>query len=236
MLIGVGITTRNRADVLKYTVEQHKKYTKGKIVIINDGGEPTGIENEICVEHGGIAKAKNECLRRLSDCDHVFLLDDDIFPLRDDWQDQYLKAHKEHNQQVLMWMTVRNGFEKNYGTISQYKRIQGVLFSLTRQAIDTAGGFNTAYGLYGYTDFGYIDRCKNLGLLPNGYCSINNADKYLFSLDCCRPFPEDFKLKFKPTLEREERNSDMKKNKDLYVDDSKKKYYFCIDEQPAIRT
>jgi len=233
--IGIGITTRNRAEILKYTLAKHKEFSHGKIVVVNDGGERLGIEEEVWIEHSGVANAKNECLRQLSDCDHVFLLDDDIYPIHKEWQQAYLKAHTEHKQDVLLWMTIRNGLDKNLGTISTYKRIQGVLFSLTRKAIEVAGGFNTEYGLYGYTDFGYADRCKNLGLMPNGYCSINNADQYLFSLDCCRPHPDDLPVKFKPTLTREERNQDMKKNKDLYVTDSKKKYYLCVNESDSIR-
>lgn len=216
--IGVGITTRNRPDVLKYCLKHHGIHTESKIVIVNDGGDKIGV-GEHDIPHSGISAAKNKCLELLDDCDHVFLLDDDIYPVRK-WEQQYIEAHRSSGKEILMWMTPRNGFIKENNGVDEYKRIQGVLFSITRKALDKIGGWNTSFK-YGWADYAWIDRAKSLGII-DGYWTIKKAEKYLKSLDVCMPRP----ISIRGVLEYEDKKREMTNNKGLYETDSKKPYFW----------
>ena len=88
--IGIAITTHQRADVLKRTLEQHMKHLPAGalMVVIDDGSRPAAV-----VPHGvqllrhetslGIVASKNASLTALMDagCEHLFLWDDDAFPI-----------------------------------------------------------------------------------------------------------------------------------------------------------
>lgn len=214
--IGVGITTRNRSDVLNYTLERHRLYTKGKVVIVDDGGEERQNVKEggyeyVWHERKGIPASKNRCIELLKDCDYIFLLDDDIVPVKE-WQQAYIEAHEAHpEEKCLMWMTQINGLKAEKEKIDEYKRIQGCLFSLT-----TKEKWDEEYGLYGYADYSYANKLKTKGLIT-GFHSIKNAIEYFYSFDCMMPRPADFKGKFRSTMTAIEKTREQERNKERFI-------------------
>ena len=81
--IGIAITTHNRSDVLKRTIEQHMKHLPAGalVVVIDDGSKPAavvpgGVKLISHDESLGIVASKNASLTTLMDagCEHLFLL------------------------------------------------------------------------------------------------------------------------------------------------------------------
>lgn len=97
--IGIGITTHNRYDVYQNTLEHITKLApKGaEIVVVDDASDEVVPEATYRFTiNAGIARAKNKCLELLQDCDHIFLFDDDTYPLIEDWHVPYVYNKEPH--------------------------------------------------------------------------------------------------------------------------------------------
>lgn len=121
--IGVGITSRNRINILKTCLKHFRKNTEfiDKLVIIDDqSDEPISLDwsefpyvTEIFRfnEHQGIPVCKNKCLELLDDCDYIFIFDDDCWPIKTDWEklyiDTYLRSGNHHFS--FTWTHKKNG-------------------------------------------------------------------------------------------------------------------------------
>jgi glycosyltransferase involved in cell wall biosynthesis len=98
MRIGIGITTRNRNELLRRCVDSILLHTLSPhtLVIVDDASQEPVVEPRAKVirhsQRKGIACSKNDCLRALRDCDHIFLFDDDCWPIREGWETQYIEA------------------------------------------------------------------------------------------------------------------------------------------------
>jgi|GEM_PF-2395458 len=90
--IGIAITTHNRPDVLKRAIEQHTKHLPigALVVVIDDGSKPAAVvpDGVQLLRHEtslGIVASKNASLSAMMDagCEHLFLWDDDAWPIAD---------------------------------------------------------------------------------------------------------------------------------------------------------
>jgi glycosyltransferase involved in cell wall biosynthesis len=102
---GVGITTRNRARVLRLVLEEFVKYhtNESLYVVVDDASDDfrsnhesiewfrSQVNAEVIYRYSsnrlGIAKSKNACITTLLDCSNIFLFDDDIWPTQSRWAD-----------------------------------------------------------------------------------------------------------------------------------------------------
>lgn len=100
--IGICITTKGRDRYLSRSIENHLKHLpqNAKIIVVDDGSDdPKELENVEYfhfVENVGIPKAKNKCLELAQDCEHIFLFDDDIYPIVDNWHVSYIESPEAH--------------------------------------------------------------------------------------------------------------------------------------------
>ena len=109
--IGIGITVHNRHEIAIQTLRKLIEFTPNcdyKLIIVDDGSaEPfykSLHEEELNYidyhhrfkENVGIAKAKNKCLEMLDDCEHIFLFDDDFYPIVDNWWEPYICSTEPH--------------------------------------------------------------------------------------------------------------------------------------------
>lgn len=55
-------------------------------------------------ENVGIARHKNKCLELLADagCEHLFLFDDDAYPLVEDWWRPYVDSPEPHLMRIFL--------------------------------------------------------------------------------------------------------------------------------------
>jgi len=100
--IGVGVITCNRVDFLKKCIDSIPLHKIDEHVIINDGDrfpvEFTDNNRKILIiEHitnAGVGKSKNDALEYLlsKDCDHIFLIEDDIIIKDENVFDEYIRC------------------------------------------------------------------------------------------------------------------------------------------------
>lgn len=159
--IGVGITTTsNRPGHLALCTRQIAKHTANYTL-------------HIATDVPTIARAKNECLYALKDCDYIFLFDDDCFPIKDGWVDFFINSGREH----LMYLSERHGRYAVDNEIGLYSDCGGCFLYLTKEAFKKVGYFNAAYRQYGYEHAGFSSR------INKNFVSLTDTDKYLYSLD-----------------------------------------------------
>lgn len=112
--IGIGITTRNRPEVLADCLNHFEKFhTNEDLYVVIDDNSDNFQKNQQLIEtfkskisakvvykrsqsRLGIAAAKNECLLELQDCSNVFLFDDDCWPIAPGWSLRWVDVCKEN--------------------------------------------------------------------------------------------------------------------------------------------
>ncbi len=252
MTIGIGITTRNRSEILNLVLKQLFSFwpeANTKLVIVDDSDEKLK-HDEILLdsEHAyvdqlvqfnqrlGIARAKNECLRDLKGCDHIFLFDDDIYPIRAGWE----KLFTESGQNHLMYLTRVGEIQPldelvyNHRTIfrpegfevrlTRYSNCMGCMLYLTKKTLEIVGAFNEQFGIYGFEHADYSRRCMTAGL-AHGYFSPSNVTDYLYSLDYevnnnSQPLPDSIS-RFNSSLEGEDVQKYIDQNRQVYTQSPK---------------
>jgi GT2 family glycosyltransferase len=273
--IGIGITTRNRNDLIQECVSNIIKYsTFDKLIIVDDASEIPVVIDGVHIhrfdKQQGIAKGKNKCIEYLEDCDHLFLFDDDCWPIKKGWEDIYIKNAKESgcNHFSYTWYddlnyheildtyvkykyclkiddqiteysekldithirikNVREGrpasysyeeYEETFYNIKVHKNPHGVMLYISKKCIETIGGFNTEYGLYGGEHSDFSTRVFNCGLNPFGKnLDVDGSDQYFYALDRIKKVQSTISMKWK--LENDERITsllDMNKNSTKFI-------------------
>ena len=115
--IGIAITTHNRPEVLKHATEQHMKHLPAGalVVVVDDGSKPAAIapDGVQLIRHEtslGIVASKNASLSALVDagCEHLFLWDDDTWPIADNWHQPYIESPEPHLAYQFLDLAGRN--------------------------------------------------------------------------------------------------------------------------------
>lgn len=202
--IGIGITSYKRPQMLDKTLEHIEKFTEMdevKLYIAFDTDE----------NRKGIAYRKNECLRALSDCDYIFLLDDDCYPIKDGWINFFIENSGERH---LLYMIPRlHGNPHRFGKFSQYGNCGGVFMFLTKKHILETGAFNEDFGWYGYEHCDYSERIYGG---RGQYLMLTDTPKYIHA--------EDYVGKTQSSMEIFEKQKAIKKAAELYYSNNRKKY------------
>lgn len=177
--IGTGITTKNRHEVLKAALGNHFKYgpRHGQLVVVDDGSEtpvaevlpssglPTVYRNQ--TSHG-IAAAKNRCLQVLMDlgCEHIFLFDDDAWPIDYEWYYPYLMAGQPPHL-MAMFAEAADGSPPLAEVYRDEKVVafhasRGYMLYYHRSVIEKVGGFDPRFQ-FGYEHVEHSLRIHNAG-------------------------------------------------------------------------
>lgn len=195
--IGIAITTHNRPDILKKALEQHRKFLPpdAVLVVIDDGSKPSAIvpDGVRLIRHEsslGIVAAKNSSLVALMDagCEHLFLWDDDAYPIADNWYEPYVESPEPHlayqfldlaGPRKLNDMTELYRDDKHVAYTGQ----RGVMLYYHRRAIEKVGGFDPVYGrgMYEHPDLARRIHCAGLTTWPFG--DVVGSEKLIYSSD-----------------------------------------------------
>ena len=186
--VGIGITTRNRNDVLGFVVEKHLEFNvPGANYLIVD-------DNSSCDNRGladllggfmylnprrGIAKAKNACIKNL-DVDHLFLFDDDCFPIKDEWWKPWVESGVEY--MIFASPKTITVKEKKNG-LTYWNGHHGCAIYMTRKCIETVGGFDKDFGTYGFEHAELTWRVKRAGLIEHDFISPDDLGLWAFDVD-----------------------------------------------------
>lgn len=191
MKIGIGLTCIEgvRTKLLKWTntTIDFKFGQRIELVYVQNVDH---FENRI-----GIAKAKNNCLRRLIEqhCDHFFLFDDDTFPMRSDWHLKFIEAAQKNKQHHLSYLPEKGNYMGKLSNIAKampfgdglliYPYSWGNMLYFDNYCIETAGGYNEDFEIYGYEHCELSMRIYNMGLTAAPYMTIENVRDYIYACD-----------------------------------------------------
>lgn len=181
-IIGIGITVHNRYDVFLKTYNEFQKYLpkNSKIIIVDDASDIPVPEASFRFEQNvGIARAKNKCLELLEDCDHIFLFDDDTYPVCNNWWQPYVESTEPHLNYIFTdWATdggsrlsdCKELYRNN--EIVGYSHPRGCMIYLDRKVIDIVGGFDTSFGKAMGEHIDLSNRIFNAGLTSMRYMDV----------------------------------------------------------------
>ena len=215
MTIGIGITTRNRPECLEACLRHFAEFGCGdKIVVIDDNSELWQVNKIVAESFGinviykfsnlrlGISKAKNACLWELRDCEHVFLFDDDAWPLVDGWAETWIKINEANDVGHSMFnvtsdaeLELNPAFRAVVKPITEigadgtkmvsFSNCFGVMLYFNRKCLDALGGYlSDAPYLYGYEHAQISARAKIAGFTQgHQYLTPAIASEIIYSID-----------------------------------------------------
>lgn len=201
MKIGIGITTTPNRDIIKQTYKEWVSFLPddAKLIIEND------------VDFTGVAASKNRLLAKLDDCEHIFLVDDDVIPLIKGWELRYI----DHPEPHLMYnfklknkpATDMQEVYRDEVTVA-YTHTRGCFIYLRRSVLDVVGGFDEEYGTY-YEHPDLTNRIHNAGLTTHRSMDVVDSDKLLYCYDQDASIETSIPKKVKPNhaLYRKNRQS-----------------------------
>jgi len=178
-MISICITTRNRPKAFAIVLEHIKQHTncEYQLVIVDDCSDVPYCDASYRFENrSGIPAAKNKCLE-LAKYDHIFLFDDDTYPIADGWHDYYINSGKEH-----LCFTFLNAFKRKEG-FKYHTLGNGCMLYVTRKCIDTIGGFDWSYGLGKYEHVDFSRRIHNAELTESIFMDVDNSKELLYCMD-----------------------------------------------------
>lgn len=207
MSIAIAISTRNRERAFFRCLESWEFYlpNDAKIFVVDDCSEPIYFDSDFrFTENVGIPRVKNKCLELAynSGAEHIFLADDDVYPISHEWHEPYINSGINH-----LCYTFTERFRdiperpkaKIYGKFKSHYLPNGCLMYFTRKCIDEVGGFDTRFGLGGFEHVDLTRRIHNAGLTPFKNMDVHGSEKLFHSMDrngeIERSIPKDIKDK-----------------------------------------
>lgn len=229
MKIGVAISTYNRNEIFKKTYEKIVEFLppNAKLVVVEDAGLISNQEKTFRFEtQAGIAKVKNKCIELLEDCHHIFLFDDDCYPIVENWHLPYINSGFQHLSFTFdkhaNGVTTGNIIRKRGAGYNTFTNPCGCMIYLTKKVIESVGGMDEEFGLWSYEHVNYSQRIKNLGLTPYEFMDVSNSLSLFYSHDyhgtCERSVPANV------------RTTEIKRNKPLYLKNARSKEYIPYKE------
>lgn len=207
-MIGIGITTHNRPEVLKNSLEQMIRFAppESLIIVVDDASdEPVPTAMMRAHKRVGVARCKNMCLQLLQDCDHIFLFDDDTYPIAPEWWKPYVESKEPH----LMYQFRLPGkpardmqILHEDEDIVAYSHTRGAMLYIKKEVLSKVGGMDPAYhpdGGFEHPD--WTNRIFNAGLTTYRAMDVPNSDKLLYCLDQDNQVKSSLKINRRAKLE-----------------------------------
>lgn len=224
--IGIGITTHNRPEAFYKTLSHIIAYLPADavIAIVDDASkEPytsdaTGSDKlkYRFEKNVGIAQAKNKCLEMLynAGCEHLFLFDDDTYPMVDEWHEKYIESGESHLMYIFESFANAKGphdMIKVYqdDKIAAYSHVRGCMLYYRRVVLDIVGGMYP-FGKWGNEHGDLSNRIYSAGLTRFRYMDVANSKGLFYAAD------EQEHGKFISTVPGAQRIELLKKGKPIY--------------------
>lgn len=191
--IGIGITTHNRQALFNKSYEEIKRLApKGATIVIVD--DASSIPNPYATyrfnQNVGIARAKNKCfeLLYLQGCEHLFLFDDDTYPLKENWFVPYVNSKEPHLNYIFQDFATGRKISDSYkvyqdNEIVAYSHPRGCMMYYHRSVLDAVGGMDPIFGKWGYEHPDLSNRIYNAGLTSFRFMDVVNSKGLFYSDD-----------------------------------------------------
>lgn len=216
-MIGIGVTTYNRPEILEKCLENIRRFTKSDYTLY--------VAEDKNDDRKGIAKRKNECLYFLQDFEYIFLFDDDCYPIQEGWEQSIIDSSKKTKSQHFCYN--KEPFYKIEGyqyindvELECYGASGGVLLFYTKDVIKAIGGFYEGYDTYGFEHIGHSIRIFRSGLSADLFCCPSDLKKYIYSHD----YDENDFFKNNSTIDIHTKNLLTAKNKKICFEQDLKIY------------
>ena len=178
----IAISTRNRPDDLELCLMHWGEFCPNiRVIIVDDASEPSYCDSDYRFsERVGIPRVKNKCIElcMLSGAEHIFLVDDDCYPIKHGGLERYIESGFKHMCYTFYdrGKKTKNGFVKhNVGN--------GCMMYFHRIIFETIGGFDTRFGLGKHEHNQMSHRCYYNGLIPHPYIDFYGSSEYFYCLD-----------------------------------------------------
>ena len=178
-MISICITTRNRHEAFSLVLERIKQHTncEYQLVFVDDASDIPYCDASYRFEtRSGIPAVKNKCLE-LAKYDHIFLFDDDTYPVCDGWYLPYINSGREH-----LCFTFLTAFKQKEG-FKYHTLGNGCMLYVTKKCIYTIGGFDWSYGLGKYEHVDFSRRIHNSGLTESVFMDVTGSGQLLYCMD-----------------------------------------------------
>lgn len=198
MKIAVGITT---------TPDRHhifwENLKKWQVTLPED----TYIFYSISHKKIAICENKNHILSMCHKADHIFMVDDDVYPVHSQWWYPYVNSGLNHacwnyDKKVIGACMDLDGSLETKRCWNILEKPNGCVLYFKKICIDTVGGWDTDFAGYGYEHVNVSDRIYNCGLTPDRYIDALWMDSPFALTDCESSFtardrnqiPDNYKL------------------------------------------
>lgn len=193
--IAVGITTRDRPQVLTETLVAFRAHSPEiPIVVVDDGStSPVSVSGATVIRHGtsqGIPAAKNRCIAELMKlgAQHLFLFDDDTRPNHPDWWRPYVESPEPHLQHS--WLHFANGKQvermkvlHSDDRLTAYAWSMGCMLYLDRDVVNRVGGMREDFAPAMHEHIEYSQRIHNAGLTSFAFQDVPNSEHLIYAAD-----------------------------------------------------
>lgn len=193
--IGVAVATHNRPDVLKNTLEKIVEHTPGAyIVVVDDASKkpvtvPEGVDLVRLDENRGVAGAKNACLAALmkAGVEHLFLFDDDAYPVKSNWWEPYVESPEPHL--MAIFDKPKGATKRQVETLYEddqhihFHATRGYALYVERRVVERVGGMDPGFGKWGWEHASWSDRIHAAGFTTSRYMDVKGSQDLIFSMD-----------------------------------------------------
>lgn len=201
--IGVGIVTYNRPDFFKKCLDSIDRSVVNEIVVVNDGTPYDFNIEATLIQHKtnkGVGVSKNEAFKHLlaNNCDHIFIIEDDIVVKNNKVFEAYIQASTSSGIKHMMYgyhgpANKRDGkiaprYIIDYGNnlkIALNHHCVGAFCYYTRDVLETVGLNDEAFvNAWEHVEHSY--RIVKAGYLPAYWWwpDLANSNDYLDELAC----------------------------------------------------
>lgn len=198
---GVGVITVGRRPIRDYLLPDDCTF-----VVVQD------------TERRGVAWARNRVLQLLDHCEHIFLFDDDCWPVMRGWAEYWAgqceAAGVRYSALPEAFKSCVGGrVSEHDGELLSWDGGLGAAIYQHRSALDVIGGYNETLHGYGFEDAGRADRAQRAGLTgPTRNACPLRCLAYIHSADVMGENPT-------PSYTVEEKEAHIAANRQAYVDE-----------------
>ena len=221
-MVGISITTRNRPEVLRYTLAKFRQFydINHSIIVIDDNSE-CHEENEEIVRQQcwkyiynekrlGIPGSKNVGFQYLKDAEyaHQIWFDDDCFPKCEKWYEPFIEAmeYQGHLLYLRNWAHIHPVL--HFRNVVEYTGATACLMTFRKDMYDDVEGFWEGFSMYGKWHPALTQKMSKHNAVKYG--TLFEVEKYIYAFDIDGK-PKDFEHEFGSCMSEEERQKEGKK-------------------------
>lgn len=198
MTVGIGVTTRNRPELLSELLRSIQDTTKDSVYTITTfvGIDRDDVSAPVCEQWGvpygytpvpGIVANRNTATYALKDCDIIILFEDDTKPIKTGWLERVVHALEPGDIPFLFSLAPRMHGKvvscvlcKNT-QVDLYPLSSAFTIAFPRKTLETIGYWSPAFGeRYGFDEAEWGLRAKKAyGWNPDLWPSLPDTEEYV---------------------------------------------------------